>query len=94
MTSKLEINSFADIKPEEFGKGLVIPEDYHQIEKVNPRLLDIMDKNLSLTFDWRDTDKDGPVHDQGVCQSCWAFTTSSTLGSALAIQQNRSADDF
>jgi hypothetical protein len=49
--------------PEEFVKGLELPQDYHEFEKANPRLLDIMDKNLSVTFDWRDTDKDGPVHD-------------------------------
>jgi hypothetical protein len=45
----------------------------------------IMDKNLSLNYDWRDQDKVPKVYDQGDCQSSWAFTTSSTLTSAMAI---------
>ena len=54
----------------------------------------IMDKNLSLGYDWRDQDKVARVYDQGDCQSSWAFTTSSTLTSAMAIQNNQSATDL
>lgn len=53
-----------------------------------------MDKNLSLNYDWRDQDKVPKVYDQGDCQSSWAFTTSSTLTSAMAIQKNESASDL
>lgn len=53
-----------------------------------------MDKNLTVYLDWRDKFKVAKVHDQGKCQSCWAFTTSSTLTSALAIQNNQTAEDL
>lgn len=53
-----------------------------------------MDKNLTLGYDWRDQDKVARVYDQGDCQSSWAFTTSSTLTSAMAIQNNQSATDL
>ena len=75
-TSKLAINRFADMTYEELSLGIELPYDFYQIEKVNPHLLDIMDKNLTKNVDWRDSDVIGPVHDQGKCQSCWAFTTT------------------
>jgi C1A family cysteine protease len=65
------------------------------IEKADISVLQgIMDKNLSLGYDWRDQDKVARVYDQGDCQSSWAFTTSSTLTSAMAIQNNQSATDL
>lgn len=84
-TSKLSINKFADMRPDEFGKTIQLPDNFYQIEKANPLHLNNLNQEVPKFIDWRDKDKEGPVYDQGKCQSCWAFTTSSTLASALAI---------
>ena len=39
VTSKLSINKFADMRPEEIGKSIELPDNYYQIKKANPLLL-------------------------------------------------------
>jgi hypothetical protein len=57
VTSRLEINKFADMADDDFRrpKGSLLPEDYETIEKINPQSLDIMDNTPAYSVDWSAT---------------------------------------
>ena len=44
-------------------------------------------KSILDSLDWRDKDVVSEIRDQGQCGSCWAFSGTSTLESAIAIKE-------
>ncbi|XP_072945394.1 cathepsin O-like [Epargyreus clarus] len=40
---------------------------------------------LPLSVDWRTKGVIGPVHDQGICGACWAFSTVGTMEAMASI---------
>ncbi len=43
------------------------------------RQLSLPHVNLPVEFDWRDYGVVGPVHHQGQCNSCWAFSAAGSI---------------
>jgi len=48
--------------------------------------------DLPLNFDWRQFNKVTKVKDQQNCNSCYAFTVTATIESAIAIKYNLTID--
>jgi C1A family cysteine protease len=46
----------------------------------------IYELDLPTSFDWRTKGVVNPIRDQGQCGSCWSFSGTSTLESAIAIK--------
>jgi C1A family cysteine protease len=81
--SKMAINQFADMTSEELPKGLQI--DQEALLKLELPKLESKSLEQSSSKDWRSASKIAPVLNQGTCGSCWAFSGTNVLESALAI---------
>ena len=73
------VTEFADLSPEEFSKDYLTPPWDVSVadgmdKAVIPQLEDIPDE-----FDWRKHNAVTPVKNQGMCGSCWAFSTTGRL---------------
>jgi hypothetical protein len=83
----LAINKFADMDFSEINHGMmssaaVIPKDH-----LGEPLKQVKYNPPSVA--WHKTNKVAPVLDQGMCGSCWAFSATNSLESALAIKESR-----
>jgi cathepsin F len=88
-----DFNKFFDVSKEEFQKykNKKMPAD--QLARscltsgVTAPHYDT--SNLPDSFDWRTKNVVTPVKDQGMCGSCWAFSTVATVESAWAIKTGK-----
>jgi len=88
------INKFADVSQEEFaktyltlnmtGKPKNMPKFYPNKRSIPPvkRV-----NGVPNDVDWFAAGKCTPVKDQGQCGSCWAFSATETIESAIAMKQ-------
>jgi cathepsin F len=90
------INKFADMTPEEFRKGYLMPKNVvkkrtslsvSQDDLLLPKKVDVPD-----TFDWRKQGAVTKVKNQGQCGSCWAFSVCENVESVWIIATNASVD--
>jgi C1A family cysteine protease len=67
-----------DIQSGAFLRGSTVPETEYEFE------LDLT--GLPASVDWRTKNVVGAIRDQAQCGSCWAFSGTSTVESAVAIK--------
>lgn len=83
-TYTMEVNQFADMTSEEFiAKVLMMDLQDHLYPF--PPTTSSKGANAPSSVDWRDKSVLNPIKNQGQCGSCWAFSTTGTLESNLAI---------
>jgi KDEL-tailed cysteine endopeptidase len=87
-TVTLGVNQFADLTDEEFAaQYLARPKTPPSIlhKPRHPKAAD-----LNLDIDWVKKGKVSPVKDQGICGSCWTFSSISVVETLHAIRKNSS----
>lgn len=74
------ITQFSDLTPEEFQKQFLTLKTVPKAEgPVAPLYSKEVINNLPTNFDWRDKGAVTPVKNQGMCGSCWAFSTTGNV---------------
>jgi len=92
--AKMGVNKFTDMTREEFSKKL-LPQKTSGAALANSCLAKgvtapkLDPSALPTSFDWRTKNVVTPVKDQGMCGSCWAFSTIGTIESQWAIKGNK-----
>jgi C1A family cysteine protease len=73
----------------EYATGLIIPPYWWKkvLFTQFPSKMDLPD-----SFDWRDHYELPPVRNQGICGSCWAFSTVTSLECNIAIKDGQIVD--
>jgi cathepsin L len=81
-TSTVEVNMFADLTDEEFEK-IYLPRTIATGSEIEE---DYIPSSTNLKIDWQSFTT--PVKDQGMCGSCWTFSSISVVETLIAINQN------
>lgn len=91
----LELNEFADLTYDEFAaKFLGVAEEFSgsaRCEKTGQEPLSLSDEQ---EVDWVKAGMVHPVKNQAACGSCWAFSSTGALESALAIFKGQKGLDL
>jgi len=83
----MEMNAFADWKPEEFKRLLSKRRDLPRLQA--PTVMPIKTQANPDSIDWRTKNVVTAVKNQGGCGSCWAFSAIESVESHYAIANNK-----
>lgn len=89
------VTFFADLTPDEFESTYLkmkpptdtLPSSTSAINFLNLQDIDLgSDMDIPDSFDWREKGVNDTVESQGVCWSCWAFTSVTNIESLYYIK--------
>ena len=82
-TYEMGVNQFTDMTQEEFVQQVLV-NNMMNLENIEAKRESI-EVEAPTEVDWRSKGVMTPVKNQGSCGSCWSFSTTATLESAVAI---------
>lgn len=97
LTYQLGHNVYSGMNSDDFSEHMGFKSNYkllsefNTIRSLSPDLTDSIITSYNITaipssIDWRENGKVSHIKDQGQCGSCWAFSGTSTVESAVAIK--------
>lgn len=86
--AKYGITQFSDMAEEEFRRYYLNPK-WDLSHRANLQVAEIPREDPPASFDWRDHNAVTPVKNQGMCGSCWAFSTTGNIEGIWAVQKSK-----
>ncbi|XP_018017428.1 putative cysteine proteinase CG12163 isoform X1 [Hyalella azteca] len=82
------VTQFSDLTQEEFSKLLGFRPELRRPSEKRQLVTDIPQLDLPDAYDWRHYNVVTPVKNQGMCGSCWAFSTTGNIEGQWALKHS------